>query len=101
MTEAEALDKAVRLTGYARYRELLDPAHPDHDRRFWPIVWAIAAGYEPPRPPVKLVMSVQRRSKLCPHYRPCETGCGGPSCMEPGNHVDPWRDCGNCLYLPD
>jgi hypothetical protein len=51
MTDPEALDIAVARTGHARFRELLDPAHPDHDPRYWEVVRGLAGGTPVPEPP--------------------------------------------------
>lgn len=52
MTDAEALDLAVARTGHARFRELLDPAHPAFDPRYWEVVRGLAEGAPPvPEPP--------------------------------------------------
>lgn len=47
MDLAEAVRVAVDRTGHRRYAELLDPAHPDFNLAYEPIVRAIAEGRAP------------------------------------------------------
>ena len=42
MTLAEALDIVVARTGHRRYRELCDPAHPDYNPDYIPVVIRLA-----------------------------------------------------------
>jgi len=48
MTDAEALAEAIRRTGHARYRDLVDPTHPDYQPAYWQHIYR-AAGVERPK----------------------------------------------------
>ena len=50
MELAEALDLVVAQTGHHRFRELLDPAHPDYNPGYGPVVLRMAAGLSPHPP---------------------------------------------------
>ena len=87
MTDAEALDIVVLRTGHTRFRELLDPGHPDYDPRFWEHVRNLAAlppwmadkppEYAPP-PPVLPEPAAAWRARIatCPYREPPGKGCG-------------------------
>lgn len=49
MTDSEALEEAIRRTHHERFRELLDPEHPDYNPGYWVAVRQIAGA--PPLPP--------------------------------------------------
>lgn len=74
---AEDLDLVVAATGHARYRDLCDPAHPDHDPRYLAAVARRAAelrGEAPPpeRPREPAPRSAKPRVPLGePHCREC------------------------------
>jgi hypothetical protein len=69
MTLADALDVVVARTGHARFRELCDPSHPDHNPAYEATVFALAAAPWPPGGPPEPGSVVGRRLALvreCP-----------------------------------
>lgn len=42
MTDDQAIDRAVKKTGHARFRDLLDPTHADYNPSYWPLVRLLA-----------------------------------------------------------
>ena len=100
MTLAEALELAVTRTGHARFRDLLDPKHPDYNPAYEAVVRQIATGEPPaqPRPTVRQVVASRGRMVACPHYRKRPGCCSGAVCQFP------WRlrwvtptECAACL----
>lgn len=51
MTDAEALERAVTKRNHPRFRELVDPAHPDYQPAYWRVIREIAEGKTPTDPP--------------------------------------------------
>ena len=110
-TPAQALDLVVAHTGHARYRDLLDPAHPSYDPSFWPVVLGMAAGFSglpappPPGPPpgprrTRRTVAVERVNTVGVLCRSCASGCGKAVCHagrgdEAGNVS--MADCFRCL----
>lgn len=91
MTIEEALDIVVARTGHHRYRELVDPAHPDYDPRFIPIV--IDAAKRAPARTVELA----RLMTACP-FRSVPPGCcAGGRCALRGGAEASHIDCFDCL----
>jgi hypothetical protein len=79
MTDSEALNLVVARTGHRRYRELLDPAHPDHNPAYWPIVRALATA-----PPVEPLTPLHREALRCPFRGRPIVGCGCFRCLAGG-----------------
>jgi len=83
MTDQQALDEAVHRTAHERYRDYINPSHPDYDPRYWVIVRAIAEGrsYKPePRLdpaliPVSQAFALHRLMNAC-QYRAHDAACG-------------------------
>lgn len=95
MTDPEALEITVARTRHARFRALLDPAHPDFDPGYWPAVRALAAGPWPPAPAPSEAELL--RSMTCPHQRLCGCSSPGYDCAQLGRRVAP-SECRDCLY---
>mgnify|MGYP001017250031 FL=1 len=101
MTEAEAIAAVVAATGNRRLGQLLDPTHPDHDRRFWLAVWPLVS-HLIDTPPA--VVSLSRRIARCPHWRPGPSCCEGWSCLRDAPdavHAVRLDDCEQCKLLQD
>lgn len=86
MTPADALDIVVSRTGHARFRELCDPGHPDHQPGMAAVVLAMAAGpppsardATPAREPVPFAR-VHAAATSCPHRGPVVDSGPVPGC---------------------
>lgn len=107
MNLQEALDIAVQKTGVARFRELLDPSHPDYNPSYERVVMHYAGATQ--RVPDQVVatntvsadVELLQRMKGCPHrLHETECGCGGlATCkLDPERHrLVNHQNCMKCL----
>lgn len=125
MDLAEAVRIAVERTGHRRFAELLDPAHPDFNLAYEPMVRAIAEGRTPapapsPKPTATTDPSLShdpsladkviaarrylariKEAQRCPSWRKASCGCRWGECAQgkgDRGHLRP-EDCFACLGI--
>lgn len=100
-----ALDIVVSRTGHVRYRELCDPAHPDYNPAYIPLVLRQAEDDAPlpvPVPSVTAQLDMIARMKACPHWIKAGCGCSLNRCgLGKGDAGEvSHADCFACLSGP-
>jgi hypothetical protein len=104
MTDFQALEIVVGRTGHKRYRQLVDPTHPDYDHRYLELVRQLAAGQvpaQPADPPRGRAVERIRLMLACEHRGPLlSRGCQERRMCFARSAPVTSRDCLECVSSP-